>query len=380
MIDGHLTGKPVPTVDPLAVVTALAESIASGSVAPLEGATAIWEAAAAVTEEVLVGYPMQLLWGALAEKRAVPVARAAQLDAYIGRAAEEWLAIVDQPASYPDYFDSWLFAECGYPGPPERRMINTIFVGPRPPEVHVPRGARVRASNKRKGGSVRLCSADDLFDSGTLLPGMASHFSAPVEAGRYSFICNDAEFDDAGTLVVWSDSTAADLAYYREISAKDPNQFGSSSRGNVDELDMVEHQADRFNDRTFRWVDQRTYKWKLTSCSTDFDALSALISHPSFECRFTTPAWSDCDGLHGPHLLFSLSPDAFKPIETCEVVEAFRQWGAGGMDAECRPLPIPEQFYRSLEQLRRWCRSSTSQYLLPDAEGNSVDRDGKISS
>ena len=66
-----------------------------------------------------VAHPLWLIWGHLTDlvdgpEGARPGAESAAAQK-MRRAAEEWLVVVNEPAAWTEYFDRWVYEECGYP-------------------------------------------------------------------------------------------------------------------------------------------------------------------------------------------------------------------------------------------------------------------------
>ena len=66
-----------------------------------------------------VAHPLWLIWGHLTDLvdgpgGARPGAESAASQK-MRRAAEEWLVVVNEPADWTEYFERWVYEECGYP-------------------------------------------------------------------------------------------------------------------------------------------------------------------------------------------------------------------------------------------------------------------------
>ena len=91
---------------------------------PYEVAIRIWALGMdGTSDEALrdVAWPVWLIWGSLTDRVDGPAgaapgaADAASAD--MRRAASEWLAAADDQASRAEYFDRWVYRECGYARP-----------------------------------------------------------------------------------------------------------------------------------------------------------------------------------------------------------------------------------------------------------------------
>lgn len=85
---------------------------------PYDVATSMWRTAMSAVCSGTEGeqcHGLWLLWGALTDwVERKPSERLVAEDA-MRRAANEWLAVVDDEAAWRAYFDRWLYEEIGYP-------------------------------------------------------------------------------------------------------------------------------------------------------------------------------------------------------------------------------------------------------------------------
>lgn len=85
---------------------------------PYRAGRRIWATAmrhASAADEIM--WPLWLLWGALTDWVEVNPNEAAQAEAAMRRAAQEWLSLPDDAGARRAYFDRWLYEEMGYGRP-----------------------------------------------------------------------------------------------------------------------------------------------------------------------------------------------------------------------------------------------------------------------
>jgi hypothetical protein len=107
--------------DYLAAVSVEARALTEGTEREYDVARRLWRLGMeGISEETAhVGHPLWLIWGHLTDLvdgpgGASPGAEAAAAET-MRKAASEWLRAVNQPDRLSEYFDRWVYEECGYP-------------------------------------------------------------------------------------------------------------------------------------------------------------------------------------------------------------------------------------------------------------------------
>jgi hypothetical protein len=85
---------------------------------PYRAGWRIWSTAFSYApESTELMWPIWLLWGALTDWAEVKPAEADQAESAMRRAAEEWLALPNNPEAQRAYFERWLYDEMGIERP-----------------------------------------------------------------------------------------------------------------------------------------------------------------------------------------------------------------------------------------------------------------------
>lgn len=105
-------------------------------------------------------------------------------------------------------------------------------------------------------------------------------------------------------------------------------------------------------DGTYRWVQLKRFRSRVTEPSTSQEVIVSLLAHPAyrddlkhFDDGSVSSLRTAADPIHGPYPLSVLSPTSFEEITPARAVKILGEWiqhgRSGWLDGHGNPKPMP---------------------------------------
>lgn len=139
---------------------------------------------------------------------------------------------------------------------------------------------------------------------------------------------------------MWDESTARDEArrVAAQVRAYGPDEHDAMRQALARRLEDWHNQPPsltsvgrefvQLEDGSYRWIDIKRFWTPAGAVDGTAHALELLLAHPRYRDHYSSATSHDQDGVdvHGPYLLWFLSPDAFEPVDEQGALEVLAEF------------------------------------------------------